>query len=69
LNDGDKVNVISPRGKIETKCIITEDVPEGVAYLAINFFPFFVNNLLTYGEDSIGFHPEYKSFVGRVEKC
>ncbi len=66
--DGDKVNVVSPRGMVETRCRVTEDVPKGVAYLAMNFFPFFINNLLTYGEDSTGLHPEYKSFIGRVEK-
>jgi hypothetical protein len=39
-----------------------------VAYFAITFFPAFVNNLLMAGHDSIGQQPEYKVFIGRVEK-
>ncbi len=60
---GDKVKVISPRGEVETTCKISGDLPEGVAYFATTFFPAFVNNLLTSGEQ-----PEYKVFIGRVEK-
>jgi formate dehydrogenase alpha subunit len=68
LGDGDKVKVVSPRGEVETICRISGAVPKGVAYLATTFFPVFVNNLLISGYESIQQHPEYKLFIGRVEK-
>ena len=68
LHSGDKVKVISPRGEVETICNVSEGVPKGVAYFAINFFPVSVNNLLISGQGTAGQHPEYKVFVGRLEK-
>jgi len=68
LDSGDRVKVISPRGEVETTCKISEAVPKGVAYLATTFFPVFVNNLLMSGQEAAGPHPEYKVFVGRLEK-
>jgi formate dehydrogenase alpha subunit len=68
LNSGDRVKVISPRGEVETTCKISEAVPKGVAYFATTFFPIFVNNLLISGQEAAGQHPEYKVFVGRLEK-
>jgi formate dehydrogenase alpha subunit len=68
LEEGGKVKVVSPRGEVETICRISGVVPKGVAYFAITFFPAFVNNLLMAGHDSIGQQPEYKVFIGRVEK-
>ncbi len=67
LSEGDKVRVISPRGEVETVCRISQDLPKGVAYLATTFFPVLINNLLVPKGDSIG-QPEYKLFVGRIEK-
>jgi formate dehydrogenase alpha subunit len=68
LKDGDKVKVVSPRGEVETICRISGGVPKGVAYFATTFFPAFVNNLLISGYDAKSQHPEYKVFIGRVEK-
>ena len=68
LNSGDRVKIISPRGEVETTCKISEAVPIGVAYFATTFFPVFVNNLLMSGQEAAGQHPEYKAFVGRLEK-
>lgn len=67
LLEGDKVRVISPRGEVETVCRISPDLPKGVAYFATTFFPVWINNLLVPKGDSIG-QPEYKLFVGRIEK-
>jgi hypothetical protein len=39
-----------------------------VAYFATSFFPAFVNNLLISGTDAMGQNPEYKVFIGRIEK-
>ena len=39
-----------------------------VAYIATYFYPALVNDLLITGWDPVGRHPEYKVFVGRVEK-
>ncbi len=68
LGEGDKVKVISPRGEVETVCRISGALPKGVAYFATTFFPAFVNSLLISGHDSTGQCPEYKVFIGRVEK-
>ena len=68
LGEGDRVKVVSPRGEVETICRISDALPKGVAYFATTFFPAFVNNLLTSGHDSVSQYPEYKVFIGRVEK-
>jgi predicted molibdopterin-dependent oxidoreductase YjgC len=68
LEEGGKVKLVSPRGEVETICRISGAVPKGVAYFATTFFPVFVNNLLISGYDAMSQHPEYKVFVGRVEK-
>jgi predicted molibdopterin-dependent oxidoreductase YjgC len=68
LEEGGKVKVVSPRGEVETICRISKAVPKGVAYFATTFFPAFVNNLLISGYDAMSQHPEYKVFIGRVEK-
>ena len=68
LGEGDRVKVVSPRGEVETTCRISTGLPKGVAYFATTFFPAFVNNLLMAGQGSISPQPEYKVFVGRVEK-
>jgi formate dehydrogenase alpha subunit len=68
IGEGDKVKVVSPRGEVETICRVSEDLPKGVAYFATTFFPVFVNNLLISGYDVVSQQPEYKIFIGRVEK-
>jgi predicted molibdopterin-dependent oxidoreductase YjgC len=68
LEEGGKVKVISPRGEVETVCKISGAVPKGVAYFATTFFPVFVNNLLISGYDAKSQQPEYKVFIGRIEK-
>ncbi|MFB3884512.1 MAG: molybdopterin-dependent oxidoreductase [Thermodesulfobacteriota bacterium] len=69
LGEGDRVRMISPRGEVETVCRISDGLPKGLAYFATTFFPAFVNNLLMAGgKDSVSQQPEYKVFIGRVEK-
>lgn len=68
LKDGDGVKVVSPRGQAETICRVSEALPKGMAYFATTFFPAFVNGLLISGYDTISHTPEYKVFIGRVEK-
>jgi predicted molibdopterin-dependent oxidoreductase YjgC len=68
LDEGGKVRIISPRGEVETICRISRAVPKGVAYFAATFFPVFVNNLLISGYDDTSKNPEYKVFIGRIEK-
>ncbi len=68
LGEGGKVKVISPRGEVETTCRISGVIPKGVAYFATTFFPVSVNNLLISGYDATSQHPEYKVFIGRIEK-
>jgi formate dehydrogenase (NADP+) alpha subunit len=68
LEEGDRVKVISPRGEVETICRISGVLPKGVAYFATTFFPAFVNNLLFSGHDPISQQPEYKVFIGKLEK-
>lgn len=68
VEDGGKVKVSSPRGEVETVCRISEALPRGVAYVATTFFPIFVNNLLTSAYDPISHNPEYKVFIGKMER-
>jgi predicted molibdopterin-dependent oxidoreductase YjgC len=68
IEKGDRVKVSSPRGEVETVCRLSDGLPRGVAYFATTFFNVSVNNLLTSGYDARGQHPEYKVFVGKVEK-
>jgi len=68
LEDGANVRVVSPRGEAETICKISRAVPKGVAYFATTFFPVFLNNLLISGYDAMSHQPEYKVFIGRIEK-
>ena len=68
MKDGDPVKVVSPRGEVETLCRISEDLPKGMAYFASTFFPVFVNDLLVSGQNPDSQNPEYKVFIGRVEK-
>jgi predicted molibdopterin-dependent oxidoreductase YjgC len=68
LTEGDPVRVISPRGEIEIRCNVSGNVPKGVAYLAMSFFPVSANNLLITERDPTSQNPEYRVFIGRVEK-
>ena len=68
LEEGGRTRVVSPRGEVETICRISGAVPKGVAYFATTFFPVFVNHLLVSGYDGMNVSPEYKVFIGRVEK-
>jgi formate dehydrogenase alpha subunit len=68
LKEGDQVRVVSPRGEVETTCRISDGLPRGMAYFATTFFPVFVNNLLISGSDGTTQHPDYKVFIGKVEK-
>jgi hypothetical protein len=53
---------------VETICKVSGAVPKGVAYFATTFFPVFINNLLISGYDAPSKNPEYKVFIGRIEK-
>jgi formate dehydrogenase alpha subunit len=68
LKDLDKVKVMSPKGEIETICRISEAVPRGIVYLAVQFFPVPVNSLLVPAQDPVSKNPEYKVCIGKVEK-
>jgi len=68
LRDGDRAKVISPRGSLETICRVSAALPKGVAYYATSFFPVSLNNLLIPRRDPTNPNPEYKFFIGRVEK-
>ena len=55
--------------EIIVKCVVVfAGLMMVVAYFATTFFPVFVNNLLMAGDDSMSQQPEYKVFIGRVEK-
>jgi predicted molibdopterin-dependent oxidoreductase YjgC len=68
LKDGDPVRVVSPRGSVEMVCRISDAVPRGTAYVAMMFYPVFVNALLMPGRDPVGRNPDYKAVIGRIEK-
>ncbi len=68
LKEGDEVRVVSPRGGVETRCRVSNNLQNGLAYFSMTFYPVFLNNLLIPGEDLSAKYPEYKYFVGRVER-
>ncbi len=68
VNGQDRVKLISPRASVETICRISEALPAGTAYLAVQFFPIPVNNLLSSERDPVSGNPEYKACIGRVER-
>ena len=68
INDGEMVCVISPRGKIDVKAKITDEVREGVLSSTFHFPEVRMNDLTSSISDSEAMCPEYKVVAVNIRK-
>lgn len=68
IKDGDMVCVISPRGKIDVKARITDEVKQGVLSSTFHFPEIKMNDLTSSVADSDALCPEYKVVAVNIRK-
>ena len=68
INESDYVCIESPRGKVDVKARITEDVKEGILSTTFHFPEIMINNLTGDVHDSEAMCPEYKVVAVRIRK-
>jgi formate dehydrogenase alpha subunit len=69
IADGDKVQVISRRGKVTAKAKVTEDSPKGVVFMTFHFAESATNLLTNPALDPVAKIPEFKVCAVRVERA
>ncbi len=68
INEGDYVCLESPRGKVDVKARITDDVKKGILSTTFHFPEIMINNLTGDIHDSEAMCPEYKVVAVRIRK-
>ncbi|MDB4438752.1 formate dehydrogenase subunit alpha [bacterium] len=68
INDGDYICIESPRGKVDVKARITDDVKKGILSTTFHFPEIMINNLTGDIHDSEAMCPEYKVVAVRIRK-
>ena len=68
VNDGDYVCVESPRGKVDVKARITDEVKKGILSTTFHFPDIMINNITGDVHDSEAMCPEYKVVAVRIRK-
>jgi formate dehydrogenase major subunit len=68
INDGDMVCLESPRGKVDVKAKITDEVNPGVLSTTFHFPEIMVNNITSDIHDTEAMCPEYKVVSVRIRK-
>ncbi|MFT5762775.1 MAG: formate dehydrogenase major subunit [Saprospiraceae bacterium] len=68
INDGDMVCLESPRGKVDVKAKITDEVNPGVLSTTFHFPEIMVNNITSDIHDTEAKCPEYKVVAVRIRK-
>ncbi len=68
INDGDYVCLESPRGKVDVKARITDEVKQGVLSTTFHFPDIMINNITGDVHDSEAMCPEYKVVAVRIRK-
>jgi formate dehydrogenase major subunit len=68
IADGDFVCLESPRGKVDVKARVTDEVRQGVLSTTFHFPDIMVNNITSDIHDSEAMCPEYKVVAVRVRK-
>jgi len=68
INDGDYVCLESPRGKVDVKARITDEVKQGILSTTFHFPEIMINNLTGDVHDSEAKCPEYKVVAVRIRK-
>ena len=68
INDGDMVCVESPRGKVDIKAKITDEVKPGILSSTFHFPEVMLNNITSSISDSEAMCPEYKVVACNIRK-
>ncbi len=68
INDGDMVCVESPRGKVDIKAKITDEVKPGILSSTFHFPDIMLNNITSSISDSEAMCPEYKVVACTIRK-
>ena len=68
INDGDMVCVESPRGKVDIKAKITNEVKPGILSSTFHFPENMLNNITSSISDSEAMCPEYKVVACTIRK-
>ena len=68
IEDGDYVCIESPRGKVDVKARITDEVKRGILSTTFHFPEIMINNLTGDVHDSEAMCPEYKVVAVRIRK-
>lgn len=68
ISDGDMVCIESPRGKVDIKARLTEDVKPGILSTTFHFPEIMVNNVTSDVHDTEAMCPEYKVVSVRIRK-
>jgi formate dehydrogenase major subunit len=68
INDGDMVCVESPRGKVDIKAKITDEVKPGILSSTFHFPEIMLNNITSNVSDSEAMCPEYKVVAVNIRK-
>jgi formate dehydrogenase major subunit len=68
ISDGDMVCVESPRGKVDIKAKITDEVKPGILSSTFHFPEIMLNNITSSVSDSEALCPEYKVVSCRIRK-
>lgn len=68
INEGDYVCLESPRGKVDVKARITDEVKPGIVSTTFHFPEIMINNITGDVHDSEAMCPEYKVVAVRIRK-
>ena len=68
IKDGEFVCIESPRGKVDVKARITDEVKSGILSTTFHFPDIMINNLTGDIHDSEAKCPEYKVVAVRIRK-
>ncbi len=68
INEGDYVCLESPRGKVDVKARITDEVKSGILSTTFHFPEIMINNITGDVHDSEAMCPEYKVVAVRIRK-
>jgi formate dehydrogenase major subunit len=68
INEGDYVCLESPRGKVDVKVRITDEVKQGILSTTFHFPEIMINNITGDVHDSEAMCPEYKVVAVRIRK-
>lgn len=69
LADGEYVNIVSRRGSVRVKALVSDSTDRGVAFVPFHFYEVAVNKLTNSALDPVSKIPELKVCAVRIEKA